>query len=166
MRWKLWGSLAQDDTSPEFLEAIRVFDGELTCCRLGHPDGMACDREGLVMPMLGLYAQLFQDRESEQGKLVFNVIDGKQGTLFPADFTFVEGGVKTRRRLFGDLVQAVEAAVASEGGLAFDAMSLDASLDRDGSSQKSEVEHEISDASVELPNASRPSPLKLFGLQL
>ena len=36
------------------LEALDVMGGELTCCRLGHPDGDPCDREELMLPMLGL----------------------------------------------------------------------------------------------------------------
>ena len=30
------------------LEALDVFHGELTCCRLGHPNGEPCDREALM----------------------------------------------------------------------------------------------------------------------
>lgn len=44
------------------LEALDVFHGELTCCRRGHPNADPCDLEALVLPMLGLYAEIFRDR--------------------------------------------------------------------------------------------------------
>ena len=31
------------------LEALDWANGELTCCRLGHPHGMPCDRESLML---------------------------------------------------------------------------------------------------------------------
>ena len=38
--------LAMEDE--DLLEALDVFGGELTCCRLGHPNGEPCDREALM----------------------------------------------------------------------------------------------------------------------
>ncbi|EOD40514.1 hypothetical protein EMIHUDRAFT_108458 [Emiliania huxleyi CCMP1516] len=38
-----------------FAEALHVFEGELTCCRLGHAGRPFCDRQSLVAPILGLY---------------------------------------------------------------------------------------------------------------
>ena len=43
-------------------EALDVFGGELTCCRLGHPNGAVCDKEHLMLPMLGLYGEIYRDR--------------------------------------------------------------------------------------------------------
>ena len=37
------------------VEALDVFGGDLTCCRRGHGNGEACDREELMLPILGLY---------------------------------------------------------------------------------------------------------------
>ena len=34
-------------------DALDVFGGDLTCCAKCHPDGQACDKELLVLPMLG-----------------------------------------------------------------------------------------------------------------
>jgi len=50
---------AEEDLT-EFLASVHVFGGELACCALKHPGGMPCDREQLVFPMLGLYAQIYQ----------------------------------------------------------------------------------------------------------
>ena len=35
---------------------LAVFGGEMTCCRLGHPNACPCDKEKLMLPMLGLCA--------------------------------------------------------------------------------------------------------------
>lgn len=43
-----------------FTESLRVFDGQLTCCRLEHKGMGACDRQSLVIPLLGLYGELFR----------------------------------------------------------------------------------------------------------
>ena len=51
--------LATDDKV--LLEALDVFGGDLTCCRLGHEDGRPCDREALVLPMLGLYGEIYKN---------------------------------------------------------------------------------------------------------
>lgn len=38
--------------------AVRVFDGQLTCCERGHEGQDYCDREKLVKPLLGLFGSL------------------------------------------------------------------------------------------------------------
>lgn len=44
--------------TPDWLEqSAHVFDGELTCCRRNHVGMELCDKERLVIPMLGLFAQ-------------------------------------------------------------------------------------------------------------
>ena len=44
-------------------ECLEVFAGDLTCCRLCHPDGEPCDKEALVPPFLGLVGELYGDRK-------------------------------------------------------------------------------------------------------
>lgn len=36
-------------------DVAALFEGEMTCCSRGHLDGAPCDRESLVLPMLGMY---------------------------------------------------------------------------------------------------------------
>ena len=52
-----------------FNDALFVFAGEATCCRLGHKHGMAsrCDRESLVLPVLGLYGELYASSRAGSG---------------------------------------------------------------------------------------------------
>ena len=44
----------------EVAELLDVFSGELSCCRHGHPDAQTCDREELVLPMLGLFIEIYR----------------------------------------------------------------------------------------------------------
>merc|ERR1719276_756375 len=130
--------LAQEDeltslTSIEgwFKDSIYVFQGDLTCCRRGH-NGCAtgsCDKELLVTPMLGLWAQLCQkcNKESEPARTfasaarrmrrtlavtmdlseklvevrhVHHELTGKLDLVFPSEFNFeYEGGQTERRRV-------------------------------------------------------------------
>ena len=52
-----------------FNDALFVFAGEATCCRLGHTNGMSsqCDRESLVLPVLGLYGELYASSRAGSG---------------------------------------------------------------------------------------------------
>ena len=54
-------SLATNDSV--LLEALDVFDGDLTCCHHKHNRGDVCDKEALMLPMLGLYADLYKERK-------------------------------------------------------------------------------------------------------
>ena len=60
-----YGSPGQPDAI--LLECLRVFQGDLTCCALGHPDGDECDFEALVPPALGLLGELYRDRHERPG---------------------------------------------------------------------------------------------------
>ena len=47
-------------------EALEVFSGGLTCCGLNHPDGMPCDKEALMLPMLGLFIEIYAQRGAKR----------------------------------------------------------------------------------------------------
>ena len=63
-------------------EALDVFGGGLTCCTRGHPDGDPCDKEALVLPMLGLFAELYENRHRE-GKVASLSFDDRGGVVSP-----------------------------------------------------------------------------------
>jgi len=102
-------------------ESLDVFSGELTCCSLGHPNGCLCDREHLMLPMLGMYGMVYRDRHGV-ARDAYAVLEPIREKLFPKTFVysrFVEDGVRgdgdcgnekieTTEPLFGDLVEAVE----------------------------------------------------------
>ena len=98
-------------TDDILVDALDVFSGELTCCRLGHPDATPCDRERLMLPMLGLFAELYRDRHGAS-KEAYEVLEPLRDRLFPKTFEYTyisPDGLETRETLplFGDLCQAV-----------------------------------------------------------
>ena len=40
----------------EYDKMLYVFDGEFTCCRLGHPNNMPCDKTRIMEACLGMCA--------------------------------------------------------------------------------------------------------------
>ena len=86
--------------------------GEFTCCRLGHPHGDPCDREALVLPLLGLYADIYAERNGKHAD-AYAFIEPVKSRLFPETFEYVHKGLDgtdatTTHVLFGDLIAAVE----------------------------------------------------------
>ena len=125
--------LATDDTGVvpielDWLEgsAFDVFGGELTCCRLRHRGRKRCDRESLVIPILGLYGELYASKHTAcvqrpAAKLILDkVVAEGLGAVFPKDFDFVSDDPQSTsgtRRLFGHLVQEMEHQVDSDEGI-------------------------------------------------
>jgi hypothetical protein len=50
--------------------ALRIFDGESTCCRRQHAGGERCDRELLVQPLLGMYGKLYAEAQVAGRKMM------------------------------------------------------------------------------------------------
>ena len=87
-------------------------NGEFTCCRLGHPRGEPCDREALMLPLLGLYADIYAERHGKHAE-AYAFIEPLKHRLFPETFEYVHKGLDgvettTTQVLFGDLIAAVE----------------------------------------------------------
>jgi len=103
-----------------FHSALHVFDGELTCCRLEHRGMAACDRQSLVIPILGLYGELYrasvQETEDENVSAAvsefLDQIDKKQEAIFPRQFERVswrkDKKVRETVLLFGDLIERMK----------------------------------------------------------
>jgi hypothetical protein len=86
------------------LEALDVFNGDLTCCRLKHPHGDPCDREELMLPMLGLFAELYRGRETTT-RDAYALVEPLVDRLYPRTFTYRrDGHADEEHPLFGDLV--------------------------------------------------------------
>jgi len=101
-------------------EALDVIGGEFTCCRLGHANEDPCDREALMLPLLGLYADIYRERHGKHAD-AYAFIEPIKDRLFPATFEYTHRspeGVETTTTqvLFGDLVAAVEHATDRESG--------------------------------------------------
>ena len=108
---------SEDIVSKDILhEALDVMHGEFTCCRLGHPDEGPCDREALMLPLLGLYADVYAQRNDQSRTDAYKFIEPIKDRLFPATFEYTHrspDGVETTMTqvLFGDLIAAVEESI-------------------------------------------------------
>ena len=112
-----------------FIESLHVFDGELTCCRLEHKGRGSCDRQSLVIPLLGLYGELY--RASHQAKIkgsenlasvdtFLMEIEKHQEEVFPRTFNRVmwrkNKRVSEEVMLFGDLIDRMREKISSGAG--------------------------------------------------
>lgn len=99
-------------------DIIAVFEGKLTCCRQKHPNGVACDREGMVPMLLGLYFEVTTSYLSESClphiEKVWNIIEARRDIIFPKDFIYEGARASERRELFGDLLTRAEKFVKSD----------------------------------------------------
>ena len=75
---------------------------------------MPCDRESLMLSMLGMYGEIYRDRDG-MGAEAYSVLKDIRDEIYPRTFTYEykEGGERktTTRVLFGDMVDAMEFAV-------------------------------------------------------
>eukprot|EP00585_Thalassiosira_rotula_P013292 CAMPEP_0196129898 /NCGR_PEP_ID=MMETSP0910-20130528/451_1 /TAXON_ID=49265 /ORGANISM="Thalassiosira rotula, Strain GSO102" /LENGTH=1075 /DNA_ID=CAMNT_0041389097 /DNA_START=439 /DNA_END=3666 /DNA_ORIENTATION=- len=115
-----------------FQESLHVFDGELTCCRLEHKGMGACDRQSLVIPLLGLYGELFRAsyemNKNDNADALASVnaflyeIEKHQEEVFPRSFERVmwrkNKRVVDEVLLFGDLIDRMKARITSGIGFA------------------------------------------------
>ena len=117
-----------------FKESMRVFEGELTCCRLEHKGMSVCDRQCLVIPLLGLFGELY--RASIDGGKGGNIaalssveaflteIEKHQEAVFPRTFSRTmwhkNKQVVEEIVLFGDLVDRMKSRVNGGGGFSVD----------------------------------------------
>jgi hypothetical protein len=118
-----------------FIESLHVFDGELTCCRLEHKGMGSCDRQSLVIPLLGLYGELLRASHEAKAKggnaeslasvdTFLMEIEKHQEEVFPPTFNRVmwrkNKRVTEEVMLFGDLVDRMKARISSGVGFSVD----------------------------------------------
>lgn len=103
-----------------FKSALDVMHGKLTCCRHGHASGQPCDREELVLPLMGLFSEVYRAR-GDGAKHIYGAIveGGGADYYFPHSFDYVTPSkTVVRRVLFGDLPRAIMAKIDADLGLA------------------------------------------------
>lgn len=98
-------------------DVVRVFDGHTTCCHRRHENFVACDREQLVLPLIGLYYRVAAAErrgvDSNEGTgILYGMMQRKREAIFPRTFTHIslENGVEVKKKkvLFGDLLERVD----------------------------------------------------------
>eukprot|EP00929_Paragymnodinium_shiwhaense_P121708 TRINITY_DN9405_c0_g2_i3.p1 TRINITY_DN9405_c0_g2~~TRINITY_DN9405_c0_g2_i3.p1 ORF type:complete len:901 (-),score=27.94 TRINITY_DN9405_c0_g2_i3:461-3163(-) len=96
-------------------DALHVFEGEVTCCRLHHPNGKTCDKELLVPTVLAMYADTLSKVRVDGSvvgpddlQIVWDMICKDISRFLPRHFTYVnESGRRSTRVLFGKTVEWV-----------------------------------------------------------
>ncbi|CAE7478739.1 unnamed protein product [Symbiodinium pilosum] len=101
-------------------KSIQVFgdDSQLTCCRRKHEGMELCDRERLVVPMLGLWAQLCRTVKAGSAnenlkKIHKDLLMSEAGVprikkIFPEKFIFETETGQEERSLFGQLLDRLQ----------------------------------------------------------
>eukprot|EP00929_Paragymnodinium_shiwhaense_P096386 TRINITY_DN57961_c0_g1_i1.p1 TRINITY_DN57961_c0_g1~~TRINITY_DN57961_c0_g1_i1.p1 ORF type:complete len:819 (-),score=66.94 TRINITY_DN57961_c0_g1_i1:72-2528(-) len=93
------------------LNAVYVFEGETTCCRLRHPDGRVCDKQLLVPVVLAMYADLLWKTENHAGpsgtaETVWQWIQEDLDRFVPRTFNYRTSDDRTiERELFGAMIK-------------------------------------------------------------
>ena len=95
---------------------VCIFEAGLTCCRLKHRTQDKCDRESLVLPLLGLWYQVLSDhRMGKTGTASLHaIIEAKKDRVFPASYKFekvLDDNVTSQTEeveLFGDMIARIE----------------------------------------------------------
>ena len=103
-----------------FKSALDVMHGKLTCCRHGHASGQPCDREELVLPLMGLFSEVYRTRGDDAKHIYGAIVEGGGADYyFPHSFDYVTPSkTVVRRVLFGDLPRAIMAKIDADLGLA------------------------------------------------
>eukprot|EP00929_Paragymnodinium_shiwhaense_P086638 TRINITY_DN47119_c0_g1_i1.p1 TRINITY_DN47119_c0_g1~~TRINITY_DN47119_c0_g1_i1.p1 ORF type:complete len:1184 (-),score=149.59 TRINITY_DN47119_c0_g1_i1:46-3597(-) len=102
-------------------DVVYIFEGQVTCCRLGHPGGRPCDRQLLVPPLLAMYAQLSAQVSvgyaSEHKLNVWRQINADKHRVFPRNFSYhQDDGRVSEKRLFGSLIDYIHDLVHTDSG--------------------------------------------------
>jgi len=102
---------------PGWLDTVsRVFDGDMTCCRLHHTAG-PCDKISLVPVMLAFYYNMFLQHcgcipQSSNFDLLWSIIMKDKSGIFPTNFEYstLDAGMPTTetRELFGKTLALLE----------------------------------------------------------
>mmetsp|Transcript_12305 Transcript_12305/g.26967 ORF Transcript_12305/g.26967 Transcript_12305/m.26967 type:complete len:252 (+) Transcript_12305:117-872(+) len=120
--------LASDQAAEQEMQnvAIHVFaqDSSFTCCRKLHRNHLGrvipCDRESLVLPMLGLYGEIYRRRRREDYEEIFQAIDEERDIIFPSHYTYTTSTGSEIRALFDGLIEKLETKIDGLADLPID----------------------------------------------
>lgn len=88
-------------------QSFEVFQGELTCCARKHVGMDRCDREYLVVPMLGLWSELCQSCAEPRFADIHQRLSSRIDEAFPSHFDYITPTGVERKMLFGDLLYSL-----------------------------------------------------------
>eukprot|EP00435_Cladocopium_sp_Y103_P064466 s13_g26.t1 len=86
--------------------SLEIFQANMTCCRRKHEHQDYCDKETVVLPMLGLWFRLLAQQRGV-GEL-FEIYSAEIQKYLPASFDYTQvAGPTVSRPLFGNLIKQV-----------------------------------------------------------
>ena len=90
-------------------DMVDVFGGKFSCCDRLHAqagnDGDICDREKLLMPMLGMYCDMYKRRYNPSVMKIYALIEPRKNELYPTEIDVnLRGNKKRYVNLFDDLI--------------------------------------------------------------
>eukprot|EP00929_Paragymnodinium_shiwhaense_P099359 TRINITY_DN6098_c0_g3_i1.p1 TRINITY_DN6098_c0_g3~~TRINITY_DN6098_c0_g3_i1.p1 ORF type:complete len:992 (+),score=65.41 TRINITY_DN6098_c0_g3_i1:54-3029(+) len=97
-------------------DAVHVFEGQMTCCRLGHPGKRECDRKLIVPTVLAIYIVLLKKSISgapDDIQSVWEMMNSDRARTFPKAFEYNESGKVRHLELFGSAVDSIREAVSN-----------------------------------------------------
>ena len=107
-------------------DVAALFEGDMTCCARKHQGGGPCDKESLVLPMLGMYfngsiewsARNFQRKQSSpsttethlnQNEFVYELTSTQKLSMFPQTHDYMTpSGKVIKQELFGKSIVLVD----------------------------------------------------------
>eukprot|EP00929_Paragymnodinium_shiwhaense_P047503 TRINITY_DN24094_c0_g4_i1.p1 TRINITY_DN24094_c0_g4~~TRINITY_DN24094_c0_g4_i1.p1 ORF type:complete len:796 (-),score=64.64 TRINITY_DN24094_c0_g4_i1:174-2561(-) len=115
-------------------QAVYIFEGYATCCRLGHADGKRCDKELIVPTALAMYANLLfkvthADLPHTSIESIWDLIRSNLDRVFPRQFDYTNAAGKTRRReLFGSTIRWVDEEMSHADSQSLELISSDGAM--------------------------------------
>lgn len=96
--------------------SLEVFQANMTCCRRKHEHQDYCDKETVVLPMIGLWFRLLAQQRgigvTESGNELYNIYSTNIEKYLPSKFDYTQvSGPTVNRPLFGSLIKQVGAIV-------------------------------------------------------
>lgn len=135
----------------------------MTCCSRMHLAGGPCDRESLILPMLGMYFDvcvknaMHSDKEKPAAVAnVMGLIEKQKDRVFPAVFDYIlPNGKVARRTLFGDSIARVDALLKKKEDAMISRHESSLTLGKKMSSSKSaHAAHQAGNESIVVPTES------------
>eukprot|EP00929_Paragymnodinium_shiwhaense_P047495 TRINITY_DN24094_c0_g1_i2.p1 TRINITY_DN24094_c0_g1~~TRINITY_DN24094_c0_g1_i2.p1 ORF type:complete len:343 (+),score=14.96 TRINITY_DN24094_c0_g1_i2:321-1349(+) len=106
------GELAKVDND-WIRKVVYIFEGSVTCCRLGHQEGKRCDKELIVPTALAMYADLLwkvtnSELPHDSVEAIWEIMRCNLDRAFPQHFQYkTHSGQLLKRELFGPTIQWV-----------------------------------------------------------
>eukprot|EP00929_Paragymnodinium_shiwhaense_P028452 TRINITY_DN16481_c0_g5_i2.p1 TRINITY_DN16481_c0_g5~~TRINITY_DN16481_c0_g5_i2.p1 ORF type:complete len:1007 (-),score=58.41 TRINITY_DN16481_c0_g5_i2:85-3105(-) len=104
-------------------DAVHIFDGEVTCCRLGHPGKRKCDKQLLVPTVLAMYTALLRrvmsgDSVPADIQAIWNMMNVDRSRTFPPLSVYNQSGKPCHRELFGSTVDRIHDVLSTANAVA------------------------------------------------